>query len=180
MKNKKIFGIFNVLDLIIIAVVIVAIVFAGIKIASNRSTVVTSNEVQKETYIEFYVEEVNDFITKHIKEGDLVKDALQSIDLGTVTEVTYGDAKGFEPDSNGRIVTSSKEGYVSAKVRVKTNGYISNSGMVINSYNYYVNKSMEIRVGNVALYVRLSDMEEVEVESKNTDNAVDVEVTENK
>ena len=161
MKNKKLFGIFNVIDIIIILVVIAAVIFAAIKVKENRSQVVTKEE-QNSTYIEFYDDDVNDFIKGHIEVGSLVKDATQSIDLGTVMEVTYVDPEDFNPDMNGKIITGHKEGYTGVKIKVKTNGKVTENGMQISSYTYYVNKSMEIRAGQVALYPRVSDMGYIE------------------
>lgn len=158
-KSKKIFGVFNILDLVIIGVVLIAVIFAAVKIMSNKGEVVVESS-SKECYVEFFVEEVQDFIQGHIKEGDLVKDALQSNVLGTVTKVEYGDSIDFNPNRDGVLVSSSKEGYVSCRVEIKTNGQMTNSGLSINSYNYYINKSMEVRFGDVALYVRLSNIME--------------------
>lgn len=157
MKNKKLFGIFNLLDIIIILVVIAAIVFAAIKVKSNRETVNTG-ETLKATYIEFYDDDVNDFIKGHIEVGSLVKDATQSIDLGTVMEVNYVEPEDFNADMNGKVITGRKEGYTGVKIKVRTNGKLTENGMQISSYTYYVNKSMEIRAGQVALYPRVSDM----------------------
>lgn len=176
-KGKKLFGVLNIVDIVIIAVVIIAVIFAAVKINSNKKQVVNSDVAKTETYIEFYVEEDGDYIVGHILEGDPVKDALQNIDIGTVVSVEYGEPKDFNADASGRMVTGHKEGYVSCKVKAKTNGKLTRSGLVINSYSYYVNKSMEIRAGNVALYARVSDLQEVPVEEKaeetNTEEVVE-------
>lgn len=164
-KGKKLFGIFNVIDLIIIAVVIVAIVFALIKIKGNKAQTITGvAQDETETYLEIYVEEANDFIVGHILEGDPVKDSLQNVDIGTVVKVEYGEPMDFNADASGRMVTGHKEGYVSCRVLAKTNGKLTRSGLTVNSYTYYVNKSCEVRCGNVALYGRISDLKEVKKE----------------
>jgi len=157
-KDKKLFGIFNILDVAIIIILMLMLVFVSSKIKTNRRTVTVSEK--KETMVEFYVEDAPDFVKKHIKEGDIVKDALQNNILGKVTSVTYSDPIEWNSDSNGNSVAGRKAGYVSVKIQLSVNSPISpNGGITINSYTYYVNKSMEIRVGNVAFYAKLSDMQ---------------------
>lgn len=157
-KNKKLFGIFNTLDIIIILVVIAAVVFAAVKIKSNKTGNGEVMQAGDEYIVEFYQEEIEDFIKGHIEEGDVVKDALQSIVMGNVVEVIYDEPVTFNDD--GQIVR--KDGYTSVKVRLKANNAVmTNSGLAINSYNYFIGKTMEVRVGDVALYCKLSDIKKV-------------------
>lgn len=160
MKNKKIFGIFNILDIVIIAILLIIAVFAVLKIKSNKE-VAGVGEVTRPTYIEFYDDDVQGFVKGHIAIGSTVKDATQSIDLGQVISVEYGPSEDFHGDNNGKSIKSAKEGYCSVRVKAKTNGKITDNGMTINSYTYYVGKSMEVRAGQVAIYPRVSDMGEL-------------------
>lgn len=157
-KDKKLFGIFNLLDIIIILVVIAAVIFAAVKIKSNKTGNGESLQAGDEYIVEFYQEEIENFIKGHIEEGDIVKDALQSIVMGEVVEVIYDEPVTFNDD--GQIVR--KAGYTSVKVRLKANNAVmTNSGLAINSYNYFIGKTMEIRVGDVALYCKLSNIEKL-------------------
>ena len=170
LKDKKLFGIFNIVDVVILALIICAVIFAGIKISNNKEQVVNEQENTKETYIEFYVEEVNDFVTKYMKEGDLVKDALQNVEIGEVVELVYDKPRDYGYDSNGNMVVGHKEGYVSVLVKAKTNGKLTDNGLSINSYNYYVGKSIELRVGKTALYVKIHGLYEEEKVNESNEN----------
>ncbi len=158
-EKGKLFGKINILDLVVVLAVLVVIAGAVWKFTkSNTPTVFTQADRIRTT---FYVEELPDYAAAAVKVGAPVSDRTTGSKFGTVTSVETLPSVSYGIDADGNIVKSSKETFRSQKVMVEGTGIYSDNGVSFNSIDYYVNKQIEVRFGNVAVFTRIYSLEEV-------------------
>lgn len=158
-NNGKLFGKISIVDILIVAVLLAAI--GGVYYKFGRSKTVTPFSKPDTIDVSFYQEDTQDFNATSIKVGDLVKDRQQNITIGKVTSVTVGPDIVFYPDADGKVVSSSKEGYASVRLTVRGQGIYSETGISFSGMDYYINKYFEMRVGKVNIYPRITAFEKV-------------------
>ncbi|MGE5613745.1 MAG: DUF4330 domain-containing protein [Bacillota bacterium] len=147
-KNGKLFGKVNIIDILVVAVLLGAVAGAVYKFAKAGTTGILSKP--DKVRIVIYCPEYPEYAAgeENIKEGSLVKDAVQGITLGTVTGVEIGEAVGYAVSDEGEFVTSSKPDHVSVSITVEGYGRYTENGLVINNVEYYVGQSIDkLRVG---------------------------------
>ena len=156
-KKGKLFGKINVIDLLIIAVLILAAAIFGYKYLSGGETVVSTS---KPATITFYAEEVSDFVLDGtIKEGDMIYDVQEKSNIGTVKSVAYGDSVSYLSNSEGEWVKGSKPDYKSVTITCEAYGTEFPHGIVIADNNYYIGHSLTIAAGKAKIYLRVSNIE---------------------
>ena len=151
--SKKI-GKFNVVDIIIILVVIVAVAFVGIRFlkpATNPGGKATSPVI-----VEFFVEETPDYAASIVKVGDKIFDEVKNVTLGTVDTVVVEPSVFYAVNANGEVVKTDKEGYNSVRITAKVEGIIGDNGVVIGVTNYGVGHTMTFYAGHAKLYGKVS------------------------
>lgn len=155
--NKgKLFGKINVLDLVVVLAILAVIVGVAYKFTkSNTPSVFRQNDKVEVT---FYVDEIPDFAAEAVKVGVPVTDRTTGSRFGVVKSVDTQAAVTYAPSSTGAIVKSSKETFRSQKVVVEGEGLYSDNGVSYNSIDYYINKQLEVRFGNVAVWTRIYDL----------------------
>ena len=156
----RLFGKISIVDILIVAVLVLAI--GGVYYKFGRSGTATPFSKSDTIEITFYQEDTQSFNATSIKVGDVVKDRQQNITLGMVVSVTVGPDVVFYPNSDGKVVSSSKEGYSSVKFTVRGQGIYSDTAFSMGGMEYYVNKYFETRVGKVNIYPRITSFEKVE------------------
>jgi hypothetical protein len=158
--NKgKLFGKINVLDLVVILAVLVVIAGVAYKFTkSNTPSVFRQND---KVEITFYVEELPDYAADAVEVGAPVTDRTTGSKFGVVKSVDTQPSVSYAPNSAGEIVKSTKETFRSQKVVVAGEGLFSDNGVTYNSIDYYVNKQLEVRFGNVAVWTRVYDVQVV-------------------
>lgn len=158
--NKgKLFGKINVLDLIVILAVLAVIAGVAYKFTkSNTPSVFRQNDKVEVT---FYVEELPDYAAEAVKIGTAVTDRTTGSRFGVVKSVDTQPSVSYAPNSAGEIVKSTKETFRSQKVVVEGEGMYSENGVTYNSIDYFVNKQLEVRFGNVAVWTRIYDLQVV-------------------
>jgi hypothetical protein len=145
MKRK-----FTFIDFIIILVVAIGIIGISGKFETAKvaAPVGKSNE---EIYITFYIEETPDFVIDAISIGDPVTESVQGSNFGEVVEIKPGPSIYWKENEDGHLVSSSREGYSSLYLKMKTNGIISGSGVSIDKSVYYVGQTVTLYAGNSIL-----------------------------
>jgi len=157
-SKGKLFKKISAIDIIILLVIIAAVAGAGYKFAKSRTTSFFTDKTEK-IEIEFYNEEVPDFVAKSIKIGDPCFESVQNASFGHVTAIKIDKPVSWVETEDGRFVAASKPGCSSIKVTMEANGLMGNNGVTIDKSVYYVGQTITLYVGNSALfYGRISDI----------------------
>ena len=156
-EKGKLFGKISIVDILIVAVLLAAI--GGVYYKFGRSKTATPFTKSDTIEVSFYIEDIPDFVANSIKEGDLVKDRVNNVTIGKVTNVKVGPDIIFFPTSEGQVISSSKPGYASVQFTATGQGIYSDTGSSISGMEYYINKQFELRVGKVNIYPRISSIE---------------------
>lgn len=153
-EKGKLFGLINLIDLLLIVVVVAGIAFAAVKF-SDSSAITTGQTVS----MSFYTEEVSDFVAEKIKVGDALMDADRNVALGTVTDVKIEPGISWSTNSDGEPVKASREGFVSITITGEMIGEAFENGVIIGATKYGVGHSMTLRAGDAKIYLRVSDLQ---------------------
>ena len=155
-KNGKLFGKINIIDLLVLLVIMVAVLIFGGKKLMDRKT---AAENAPETFtMEFYTDEVYDYVTEHVKVGETIFDADKDVVMGKVTSFEVGPSKVYYPDSQGKVVVSEKEGFSSITIKGEMTGKLGDLGAVIDGETYGVGHTFTVRVGKAKIYLKVSDI----------------------
>ncbi|HOV26238.1 MAG TPA: DUF4330 domain-containing protein [Pseudobacteroides sp.] len=161
-SKGKLFGKISIVDVLILLVVIGAIVGVGYKLTQSEVGVGVALAKQDKIEISFYADEVPNFVTSAVSKGDLAKDFERNVVFGNVTDVVVAPSKSWASDNNGKIVTSTKEGFSSIKVTVEGTGVFrdgkSSSGVAFGSADFYTGRTTILLVGNATFQCRIYDI----------------------
>ncbi len=150
---------FNIIDAIVVLVLIAALCFAGYKLFVEPNS---EQNVQQTTYVvSYFCEEVPTFAAEAIFEGDPVSDEYKDVPLGHVTSVTVEPSVSYIGNAQGKLCTTSRDGYNSVKLttEVTVSGEPYPHGIQIGSSKYGVGHSITLRVGKAKIYGRVSGIE---------------------
>lgn len=172
MENKK-KAKFNVVDVIILVIIMVAIAISGVKMAdklgiSNLGENGTENgtdvsKTKSNMYkISFLCEEVPDFAAEIIKKGDEVICEMSDNSLGFVKKVNITPSRTYVTNAEGEVVLTSKPYYncVEIEAEVKADEY--EHGIMVKRAKYGVGHSITIRVGKSKIFGRISGIEKID------------------
>jgi len=160
-KKGKLFGKVSIIDVVIIVVVIGAIVGFGYKI--TKSNAVTPFTKTDQLEITLFTDDIDKFVLDSIHEGDIVKDRTSNVVFGTLESIEVADARIQGIDSEGKVVLSTRPDHISLKIKVKGTGiYSENSITSIGNVNYYLNRSLEVAVGDVIGWLRISEIKKID------------------
>jgi hypothetical protein len=156
-KKGKLFGKVSIVDILIV-VIIIAVV-GGLYYKFGNSGTVTAFTKTEKVQVSFYSESIPKYIVDSIKVGDVAKDRVQTIVIGKVIDVKVGPDLQCEPNSEGKVVLSSRPDYCSVTVIVEGQGIFASSGVTFGGVEYFVNKpATEMRFGNSFFYAKISDI----------------------
>jgi len=159
-KKGKLFGKVSIIDVVIIVVVIGAIVGFAYKL--TKSNAVTPFTKTDQLEITLFADDIDKFVIDAIQIGDVVKDRSANVVFGTLESIEVADARIQGIDIDGKVVLSSRPDHVSLKIKVRGTGiYSENSLTSIGNVNYYLNRSMEVAIGDVIGWLRISDIKKV-------------------
>lgn len=176
-EKGKLFGLINIIDLIVL-IVIAALIFAGTVFIKNGSLNSSglSSEIftgpQEKMIIKYYQEEVSDFVIEHLEVGTPVYDDSAKNEVGTLIGFETTDAIVYNQTSDGQTVTSTKEGYKSLTLITEVSGMRTPMGATVNNNIYSVGHTLVIRAGDAKLYPRVYDIDVVETEDQTFDQTV--------
>ncbi|MDR0273218.1 MAG: DUF4330 domain-containing protein [Clostridiales bacterium] len=159
-KDAKLFGKINIIDLFIVVALLGAGVFGVYQFTAGRgvSAVITATPTQTYT-ISFFTEEIENFSANVINIGDSVFHHGPDISLGTVTDIRIEDAIIWNADAEGNTVQSNKEGFSSVELTARLDAVPSDHGIVIAGNRYGIGHSLAIRAGKATIFVRISGLE---------------------
>lgn len=153
----RLFGRINLVDLAFLLVVVIAVAGVGYKL--KKSNTVTPFVKEDAIIVEFYQDEVPDFVVKAIKNGDVAGDYERGTVFGKVTGVKIAESKAYDADSSGRFVVSPKKDFSSVTVTVEGSGIMNSTGGVsIGNIDYFIGRTIIFKAGNCVLQGRISDI----------------------
>lgn len=154
-KKGKLFGKISIVDVLV--VVIVVAIACGLYYKFNKSGTVTPFTATQPIQMSLYLESVNTYMIDNIKVGDEVRDRVQNVVLGKVTDVIVGPDISYFINDKGLAVQGSREGYNSATIVFEGEGIYKETGVFFSGIEYYINKNgTEWRIGNTFCYAKIS------------------------
>ena len=156
-ENKK--RKFNILDLIIIVVFVLAVCFVGAKLLHIGEK---DTPLQK-FRITYYEEECPDFVPEHTHVGDALLDGKENLYLGTVTNIEVDESRTFHyNESTEETVVSSREGYCSVMITGEVEGTMTANGVVVGGELYAPGHTMVLYAGMGKYYLVVYEVEPVD------------------
>lgn len=155
-ENKKKTGKLNIIDIIIIAVILLAVCFVGYKLLLTGSVSSPTQTV----YITVYEEECADYVIDKVNIGDAASDATTNIfHLGTVTNVVTDKAACYEYDEEDEEYKKiPKPDYSSVYITIEVQGTLTDNGVVVGSQLYGVGHSMILYAGYGKFFLQVYDI----------------------
>ena len=152
-KKGKLFGKVNIIDFILIVLILAVIAFIAIKAGSST----VSSSAEKTLVVQYYAEEVSDFVANQVQVGDELLDDGRNCSLGTVTKVEVGPSQSYSTTESGESKLISRDKINSILITSEVKGEITPTGCVISSNKYGVGHSMTLRAGKAKIYLRVYD-----------------------
>lgn len=153
-KNGKLFGKVSIIDIIIVFVILGVIGGAIYKFSVSNTA--TPFAIKDEFYIEFYCDEGPDFAINSIQVGDIATNYENGNTFGEVISITTDEVQRPTETNTGEYVISPKPGYLSAKINIKTNGFIKEQGgVLIDNVDYYIGRTIILRAGKAVISARV-------------------------
>ncbi len=157
-QKGKLFGKINIIDLLLILVVVLAVVFFGMKMMDDGGATVSNGDGVR---MEFYAEEVSDFVVESIKIGDTLTDDTGNINLGKIVDIEVGPSQSYSTNEKGEWVLSSKEGFSSLRIVGEGNGRMYDHGVIVSGSKYGIGHSFTLRAGMGKIWLRVSGIEAI-------------------
>lgn len=163
MKNGKLFGKLNIIDLLIILIVLAALVFVGLRYLRPDNGV-PSSAVPEKVRMTFFADEAPILLRAQGDRqlGGPVSDFDTSTYLGVLTSFAAEDSYTYMPDPvSGELVAVPSTVECFLTFACEGEGYISNDGLRINGVQYSIGGTYVIRAGQTRISCRLADFEPI-------------------
>ena len=161
-KNARIFGIINIIDLLIVLALIGAAFFAVRQLRGGEGLGGFIGIETQDFIIQFHTPEVENFSAYNVNVGDNVFDNGRNLAMGVVTAVEVDEARIWNADQYGNTVVSDKEGFSSITITARLTATPSDNGILIAGNRYGVGHSLPVRAGGSIIFMRVSGLWEVE------------------
>lgn len=156
-KQKKLR--FNLVDMIFILVLLAGVAFVAMRLGGLDVVARITGAASPEPYvITFFCEETPDYAAQRLEIGDYATDDEASMDLGTVVDFEINDALSYNPDYDGKLILSAKEGYNSVMLMCQVQGAESSGGVTVDGMVLGVGHTMVVRAGDTKLYMVVYDI----------------------
>ncbi len=157
-QKGKLFGKINIIDLLLILVVILAVAFFGMKMMDDGGAAVSTGDGVR---MEFYAEEVSDFVVENIKVGDILTDDTGNINLGTIVDIEVGPSQSYSTNEKGEWVMSPKEDFSSLRIVGEGSGRMYDHGVIVSGSKYGLRHSFTLRACMRKIWIRVSGVEAI-------------------
>ena len=108
--------------------------------------------------IEFYGEEVSDFVVDQLYEGAYLYDETSLEDLGVLTAFEVGESIAYAPNDEGVNVAAPKPDYKSVKITGEVMGERTPLGATVGAAHYASGHTFVLRAGDAKIYLRVYDV----------------------
>ena len=164
MKNGKLFGKLNVIDILIILIVLVALAFAAWKMLGNDDSEALAGSLDAQsTLITFLAEDTVSPLPDCLAIGDLASEYDSDIDLGKLVSFSTEEAYTYEWDSvSGEVVKVPVVNRVFMTFTVQAEGNLSDAGFTTGGKTFVVGGNYYINIGPARVECRAISMESAE------------------
>ena len=145
MVKKK----FTWIDFAIILIILISVAGVANKFAKAKIAAPTADK--EKLQITYYVENVPDSVVQAIKDGDPVRETIQSSDFGKVIKIEPHESVFWECNEAGQYVASGKKGYSSLYITMEAYGIFNRDGVTVDRSVYFVGQSISLYAGNSEL-----------------------------
>lgn len=155
-ESKRKPGKINIIDLIIIALVVLAVLFIAWKLLGSDSSISSSQTL----YLTVYESEVPNFVIDEIEIGDTASDGGNNniTPIGTVHSVVRSDSDSYVfNDTTNDYVKTSKPDYCSVYITLEVQGTMTENGILVGTQLYGVGHSMILYAGDAKMYLVVYD-----------------------
>ena len=152
----RIMGKISIIDILIVAVVLAGLAWFMGNRGGSETAVVFEEDIFVITYMSPSYPE---FVTDYIAIGDSIEDFIKGGSIGTVIGITVDQGYDVQPDINGVLVKSPKEGYEQIEIVSEVRGRSAENGVVINGNTYLVGQYVTLRAGTGKLFIMIHSME---------------------
>ena len=157
-KDGRLFGKFNFLDLLLVLILIGAAAFV-----LSRGTAILPGTGPESSYtMRFFVPLTYDFVVEHVSVGDAVSDHNRGVSFGTITHIDYSYGLEWNPNSDGVLVASHYQGqyWMEITTVVTLPAGALNNGLHIQGNRFGIGQTVVIRAGDSLISLRISGFEE--------------------
>ena len=159
-KQKKLR--FNIVDVIFILALLAGVAFVAMRLGGlDIVRQITGASAPEPYVITFICEETPDYVAERIEIGDPATDDEVSMDLGTVVDVQLSDALSYNPDYDGKLMRSAKEGYYCVRLMCQVRGAGNSNGVTVDGLALGVGHSMVVRAGEAKMYMVVCDIQKL-------------------
>lgn len=143
-KSKgRIFGIFNILDIVII--ILIAVIIGGGVYAYQRYQDNLNSNIQMVEY-QVEIKGVNDKFVAAISNGDFIRESVKGNNLGRIAGKSYTDATNINSDFiNGKYVVAKVPGKLDLVLKLTADAKVTSRSVTVGG--------LEIRIGQ-KIYVK--------------------------
>lgn len=155
-ESKKKPGRINIIDVIIIAVIVLAVAFIAWKLLRSDSGISSSQTL----YLTVYEAEADNYVVDEIQIGDVACDGSNNsmTRIGTVQDVWRSDSDSYEfNETTNEYVKTSKPDHCSVYITIEVQGTMTDNGILVGSQLYGIGHSMVLYAGDAKLYLFVYD-----------------------
>lgn len=160
-EKGKLFGIINVIDLLVI-VLVLAIALVGVKFFMDGGFAAINKDKNDlfagpatELEITFYGEEISDFVAEQLFVGAKLYDETSLEVLGEVKSFEIGPAESHVMTADGKYVVTTRDHYNSLKIVGVVDGQRTPLGATVGKTHYASGHTFVLRAGDAKLYLRV-------------------------
>ncbi len=153
-KNGRLFGKFGLIDLAVVFVLLVVGAFIF-----KRFVIDGALKQGEEIVVQYYTEDVLDFVADVINLGDKIEDEGKNLDLGVVTDIVKNPGFYYVADDQGVMHKAEREGITNLILTGVVKGQMFANGFMIDGNKYGVGHGMTIRAGKAKIYLRISGID---------------------
>ena len=159
-KNGRIFGRINILDLLLVLVIVAAVAFVGL---TRGTGILPGGPAGETTYtMRFFIPQTYDFVVEHLSIGDQVIDHTRLVSFGRITDIQASEGLEWHPNADGILIASPYEGMHALEITTEVTlpAGAHDSGLHIQGNRFGVGQTVVIRAGDTLISLRISAFEE--------------------
>ncbi len=141
-KKGKIFGLINIVDLLIIATVIVFVVGGTLKFGKINKI---SQEGTQEINMSIKVEGVSAGLANAIKKDDLLKDSVRGTDFGKVLGKKITPHKEMAIDQSGKVEFLEVPDSFDVEIDIVARGTFTDNGVLLGNNSVFIGSEIRLK-----------------------------------
>ncbi len=159
MNQKK--AKFNIVDLLVLAVLIAGIAFVGLKMFGGVGETATDVPGAAMYRVTFTADSVPQAVADSLVLGAKAENSSRNVDLGTLVDFKVGESVVYTTNSEGQMTVTTKPGYVSLELTCELSGIQEPTGLLVGEFMLNVGHPMTVRAGNTEVAVVIVDIQSV-------------------